>query len=168
MLSERVLRSLSLILRLSIIAGLSFLIGMSYGAEQRDCRPEWLLKTMDMTNNIPDRISIGQIHQFPGKVVIEGDYQISEFADSNSMLPTLDSGSNGIQIPVYPNTTLKRGDIISFKLEEKDYTIAHRITDIREDSKGIYYITKGDYQELPDPYRVRHDQVQRLMVGVIW
>jgi hypothetical protein len=145
-----------------------FYLGWYAGSDMKDCRPAWLDKTQDLTNNIPDMIPEQNIHIFPGKLVLEGDYQLSSFADSNSMLPVLDSGSSGIEVPVYADTILERGNIISYKLEGRNYTVVHRIIDIQEDAKGIYYTTQGDYLQEPDPYKVRQDQVQRLMIGVIW
>lgn len=164
MLPERVLRVGSII----FICILAFVVGYSIGSDFKDCRPVWLKKTSDMTNNIPDRVPLDNIHLFKNKVVIEGEYQLSEFSDTNSMLPTLDTGSNGITIPVYPDTLIKRGDIVSYIVDGNNYSIVHRIVDIREDAIGVYYVAQGDYLKEPDPVRIRHNQIQRITVGVVW
>ena len=127
----------------------------------------WLEKTTN-PKNIPDRISQTQIFTLPDKIIIEGDYQISEFVDSNSMLPTLDYGSNGIQVELTPDMELQVGDIISYDYYPGNYSIVHRIVDIKHDEKGIYYVTKGDNKDLADPIKVRRDQIRRVTVGVLW
>lgn len=130
-----------------------------------DYNQEWLAKT---GSNLPDRINIDHIKIFDGRIVIDGNYSLSKFKDSNSMLPVLDKGSNGIQVPVYEDTTIYIGDIISFRPAGTNYTIIHRVVDIGVDSKGKYYITKGDNNKKKDPYKVRHQEILRLTIGVIW
>ena len=118
--------------------------------------------------NIPDRVSLGQIFILPDKIIVEGNYHISEFEDSNSMLPTMDYGSNGIQIIVDESIELQIGDIISFTPRGTNITVVHRIVDEGQDEKGVFYITQGDNNPLPDQGKVRRDQIVRLTVGVLW
>ena len=146
---------------------INLIIGYRIGGLDNSCN-KWLDKTSDRSNNIPDWIDSNQIFVTPDKLIIEGKYVLSEFVDSNSMLPTLDYGSNGVHIIYDRDMKLEVGDIISYKYEKENYSIIHRIVDLGVDSKGNYYITQGDNREGPDPFKVREDQIERVMVGVIW
>jgi len=46
------------------------------------------------------------------------------------------------------------GDIISFRLPGIDTPICHRVIDIIETDEGLFFQTKGDANEEPDPYLV--------------
>jgi hypothetical protein len=127
----------------------------------------WLERTSD-PKNLPDRISENQISVFPYRLVIEGDYYISEYVNSDSMLPTLDYGSNGIQITVNDKTELYIGDIISYIPVGQNVTIVHRIIDEGIDEQGKYYITRGDNLITSDPFKIRRPQIKRVIVGVLW
>ncbi|NJD98567.1 signal peptidase I [Thermococcus sp. LS1] len=77
----------------------------------------------------------------------------------------------------YPSHDVHVGDIILYRIEigNSTYRILHRVIEINTDENGqIYYITKGDNRERPDPWVVYPDQVigKPLLVipkiGVIW
>ena len=68
---------------------------------------------------------------------------------SESMEPTLNKNDVVVVIKCDPST-LEKGDIITFKQDEK--TILHRIKEIIEyDKNNIKYITKGDRNPIADP-----------------
>lgn len=116
-----------------------------------------------------DRIKEEQIHVYPDKVVIDiKNARWAEFADTNSMDPYLDKGSNAIQIIPQSSGEIMAGDIISYNSEVYNAIIIHRVVEIGEDEEGIYYITKGDNNPKPDPERIRFNQVRRILVGIIY
>jgi signal peptidase len=126
--------------------------------------------TITGTNERPspsDWVKSNQIKIYNDRIVIEVPGAIyAEFADTNSMDPVLDAGTNGIEIiPESPNQ-IRVGDIIAYKSEYG--TIIHRVVDKGVDSKGIYFITKGDNNKNPDPEKVRFEQVERVLVALIY
>lgn len=75
---------------------------------------------------------------------------------SESMEPTLDINDVVIVQRCAPSE-LKEGDIITYKQEDR--TISHRILDITKEKETIKIKTKGDNNEIPDPYEVEVGQV---------
>ena len=117
----------------------------------------------------PDRIKEDQIHIYQDKVVIEiKNPRWAAFADTNSMDPFLDEGSNAIQIIPQNQEDIVVGDIVSYNSEISGDIIIHRVIEIREDEKGIYYTTKGDNNPNPDPEKIRFEQVKKQLVGIIY
>lgn len=118
-------------------------------------------------NSVPnDRLSQNDIEVYQDRIVIKlEDASISEYADTNSMLPVIDKGANGIRIQPKSEDDIKAGDIISF---ESEYgLIVHRVVEIGEDNEGKYFITKGDNNLLSDG-KVRFEQIRYLTVGVLY
>ncbi|ANF22491.1 signal peptidase I [Thermococcus piezophilus] len=93
---------------------------------------------------------------------------------TDSMKPNINPND---LVVTYPSHNVHIGDIILYNIEigNSTYRILHRVAEIRTDENGqIYYITKGDNRERPDPWVVYPDQVigKPLIVipkvGVIW
>lgn len=129
---------------------------------------DWLKYTTDEMKQISDRISPEQVQVYSDKIIIYGNYQWAEYANTDSMLPLLDYGSNGIYIEVGEETELRLGDVISFSVEGYDNPFIHRIVRIGVDDEGTYYKTKGDNLRVVDPFKVRKENIHRVMVGVLW
>lgn len=129
---------------------------------------DWLKYTMDKEKQIPDRIALNQIEVYKDKLILYGNYELAEYANTDSMLPILDYGSNGIYIDVTNETHLYLGDIVSFKVPGFERSFIHRIVRIGVDEQGTYYKTKGDNILTVDPFIIRQDQIERVMIGVIW
>jgi hypothetical protein len=91
----------------------------------------------------------------------------AKFADTKSMDPVFDQGNFAIQV-IPKIEQLQLGDIISYRPKNKDFLIIHRIIEMGEDEEGWYVITKGDNNPKPDPERVRADQVEKVVVGIIY
>ena len=89
------------------------------------------------------------------------------FVVSDSMEPAIPTYSLLIEKEYYEGESLLEGDIISFYPHvESSYSslrITHRIVEINDD--GI--ITKGDNNELPDPYILGCADVRAKVVGII-
>lgn len=130
----------------------------------------WLDLVKEKEKNIPDRVPSDFVQAYSNEVTILGDYVLTEYTDTNSMLPTLDKGSTGIQIELTDEMPLFVGDIISYYPpgSRSNHATAHRIVGIGQDMQGEYYITKGDNANTPDPYIIRRDAVTRVLVGIIY
>jgi signal peptidase I len=72
---------------------------------------------------------------------------------SGSMEPVYHVGGLSVFRPVDPST-VKVGDIISFKLPKINTPICHRVIDIVHEGDSIYFQTKGDANEDPDQDKV--------------
>ena len=122
---------------------------------------------------IPERDSPGdaikefEIHVYPNKVTIDVNQPIlASFADTNSMDPVLDAKHNAIEVVPRRESEVQVGDIVSYKT---DYgSIIHRIKEIGQDNDGWYAIFQGDNNPVPDPGRIRFDQIQRKIVAIIY
>ena len=90
---------------------------------------------------------------------------ISNYAPTGSMKPLFDEGANGIRIIPKSEGSIKVGDIVSFRKEDK--LIVHRVVDKGIDEKGVYFITRGDNNDLDDG-KIRFDEIEFITVGVIW
>ena len=114
-----------------------------------------------------DRISESQIIVLDDRVEMRVDNpKWATFADTNSMDPVLDTGSNAIQIePTHPQE-IKIGDIITYNLDGRH--IIHRVVDIQQDAQGHYYTVKGDNNAGPDPVKVRFEDIERVVVAIIY
>lgn len=115
----------------------------------------------------PNRINESNILVYPDRIIIYlSNATISNYVDSESMKPTLDSGANGIRVQPDGPSSLAVGDIITFKRGLE--LIVHRIIDIGIDEKGIYYVTKGDNNPVADDGKVRFEDIEYVTVGVLW
>ena len=91
---------------------------------------------------------------------ISKDYDFVYFNESptDSMYPTINKTSIAYFEKVTDKTELKKGDIINFKVPKRlGCTWVHRIIKIKEDNKGIYYITKGDNNWMFDIQKTRRE-----------
>jgi hypothetical protein len=91
---------------------------------------------------------------------------LAEFADTNSMDPLLDKGTNGIEIVPKSADDVNTGDIIAFKSSYG--TIIHRVIEKGFDEQGAYFITKGDNNKSADPDKIRFEQIELVLVALIY
>ena len=116
-----------------------------------------------------DWVKENQIHVYKDKIVIDLDGAVwSRFTDTNSMDPLFDAGSNGIEIIPQSVDQVEIGDIISYRSEYADGIIIHRVIDKREDEKGVYFIVKGDNNDNADPGKIRFEQIEGVLVGILY
>jgi len=118
-------------------------------------------------NSAPfDFVNENQIQIFDDKVVINVQgASIGKYAPTGSMLPVLDQGSNGIRIVPESESDIHVGDIISF--ESDNMLIIHRVVKIGKDNEGVYFITKGDNNNINDE-KIRFKDIKYITIGVIW
>lgn len=114
-----------------------------------------------------DRISQDQISVYKDRVVLDIENPSwAKFTDTNSMDPFIDAGANSIEIKPKSAADISTGDVISYYHGED--LIVHRVILVGEDSEGIFYIVKGDNNSRPDPEKVRFEQVNGILVAVIY
>ncbi len=92
----------------------------------------------------------------------------AKFTDTNSMDPILDEGANAIEIVPQSYEDISVGDIVSYSIPNVQGTIIHRVLETGFDSEGWYAITKGDNIKKPDPYKIRFENLKRVVVAVIY
>ncbi|HME87559.1 MAG TPA: signal peptidase I [Candidatus Nanoarchaeia archaeon] len=120
-------------------------------------------------NSPADHISEDQIKVYGDKVELDIQNAVwSRFANTNSMDPFLDDGSNGIEITPQSAEEIHIGDIISYQSTRSDGIIIHRVIKIDADENGTYFTVKGDNNSLQDPERVRFNQIKGILVGIIY
>jgi len=90
----------------------------------------------------------------------------AKFTDTNSMDPFIDEDSHAIEIIPDSPGKIQVGDVISYKTSYG--IIIHRVINKGEDNKGIYYLVQGDNNTIRDPFKVRFDEVQGVVVAVIY
>ena len=114
-----------------------------------------------------DRVSEEQIKVYDDRVILLlDDPQWSSFTDTNSMDPFLDDGVNAIEIkPRFPSE-IQRGDVVSYSSNEG--SIIHRVIDTGYDDQGIYYTLKGDNNPVADSENVRFNQIDGIVVAVVY
>ncbi len=114
-----------------------------------------------------DWIKQDQIQVFNDKVIlnIENSNWLY-FADTNSMDPFLDVGSNAIQITPESPESIAVGDIITYY--SGDDLIIHRVVEKNEDDVGFYFTAQGDNNSFTDPVKVRFEDVNGVVVAVIY
>lgn len=116
-----------------------------------------------------DRIQPEDIHIYKNQIVIDVDSAyISAFTDTNSMDPILDIEANAIQIVPKSVNDIFIGDIISYNTPFAENRIIHRVIRIGEDESGWYAITKGDNLGTEDPYKVRFENIKRIVIGILY
>ena len=136
----QVLLYLSIIITFSL-AVISLPDSISSGSPERNSPGDWIKEE--------------QITLSDNSVSVEiNGAAIAKFANTNSMDPIIDEYSSGIEIkPEYPQQ-IKKGDIIVYDKGE-DKNIIHRVVDIGSDEQGIYYLVKGDNNDVIDQVKVR-------------
>jgi len=120
-------------------------------------------------NSPSDWIKESQIHVYKDRIQLDiKDAVWSNFADTNSMDPFLDSNSNGIEIKPDSAEQVQVGDIISYRSDYANGIIIHRVIEKSQDEQGTYFKVKGDNNSLKDPGKIRFDQIEGVLVGIIY
>lgn len=84
-------------------------------------------------------------------------------ADTNSMLPTIDSGHYGLGINVSSMSNITVGDVVIYK-DLNNTPILHRVYNILNET---HIITKGDNNKILDE-PININQVEYKLVGIIY
>lgn len=129
----------------------------------------WLSGKAPEVYSPSDWVSESQIHVYSDSIKLDiKDAVWSNFADTNSMDPFLDANSNGIEIKPESAEKIQVGDIISYRSDYADGIIIHRIIEKSVDENGIYFKVKGDNNSLKDPGKIRFEQIEGVLIGIIY
>lgn len=90
------------------------------------------------------------------------------FTESKSMYPFISENVLALEVGPENKTELKIGDVVSYESKIFNTSIIHRIIQIGEDEEGWYAITKGDNNQINDPSKVRFEDIQGVLVGLIY
>jgi len=90
----------------------------------------------------------------------------SVFSNTSSMIPVINHNTNAIEIKPASIQDINIGDIISYNVSNQ--IVIHRVQDKGHDEQGYYLITKGDNNLVVDPEKVRFEQVQGIVVALIY
>lgn len=117
-----------------------------------------------------DHVNENQIEVYKDKVVLDvANVQWASFSDTNSMDPYFDTGANALQLIPESPSDIAVGDIVSYSPQGSPAKhVIHRVVYIATDNEGIYYIIKGDNNKVADPGKVRFDQIDRVLIGIIY
>jgi signal peptidase I len=112
-------------------------------------------------------IKENQIKVYDDKIIIEiENAEWAKFTNTNSMDPVIDVGANAIEIVPKSYKDIRNGDIISYEFSQD--IIIHRVIETGFDSNGWYARTKGDNLEHIDPYKIRFENIRRIVVAIIY
>jgi len=127
-----------------------------------------IIISSELNNTIGPRNRINQrdIIVNENNIVINKNVSIAKINSTGSMHPTLNLYSTAIQITPKSNNEIFVGDIVSYKKD--DESIIHRVIRVDSDDKGWYAITKGDNNEIEDEEKVRFEQIQKVLVGILY
>lgn len=116
-----------------------------------------------------DRLSESDIFVRKNKIeIISQDAKKWFIYDTNSMIPTIDSGATVLTEMPKNEEDVRLGDIIFFKPEGRELNIVHRVIEISSDERGTYYTTKGDNVKVVDPYKTRFSEISGVVIGIIY
>lgn len=118
----------------------------------------------------PDRITQDQIKVYSNQIILNvKDASWATFTPTGSMKPLFDEKSNALEVKPTSPSDIKLGDIIAYKQNNNSNDIIiHRVININQDSEGIYYTVKGDNNQTADPDKVRFEQIQGVVVAIIY
>jgi len=115
------------------------------------------------------RISREDIQVYGDRVVIYVNKAFTAgFSNSKSMYPFISEDAYALEIKPATKDELKPGDIIGFASASFNTTIIHRIVETGEDDNGWFAVTKGDNNPLPDPDKIRFDDIKGVLIGLIY
>jgi hypothetical protein len=112
------------------------------------------------------RISDNWINVQTNKVMVEiPGASVIRIADTNSMDPTLDAEATVLVVSPRSPDEIHVGDIIVYQVENN--LIIHRVIETGYDD-AWWSIVKGDNNPVPDPEKVRFEQVKGVVVGILY
>lgn len=149
---------------------LGIAVGMLFSSAQAwEDAPTALLGVVDAKDSPKDRIPEKAIGVYRDRVILDIQHaQWATFTDTHSMEPVIMAGANAIELVPKSADDIQVGDIVSYKSEYADGNIIHRVVYKGQDEKGIYFIMKGDNLPTSDPGRVRFEQMQRVVVAIVY
>jgi len=125
--------------------------------------------SLSVETNPFKRISKEDVKVYNDRVIIYINNAFpASFTESKSMYPFINEDVYALEEKPANSTELKVGDVIGFKSQTFNTSIIHRIIEIGNDENGWYVITKGDNNPAQDPDKVRFEDVEGVLVGLIY
>ncbi|MBW2988007.1 signal peptidase I [Candidatus Woesearchaeota archaeon] len=100
-------------------------------------------------------------------VLLVDSPQWSRIADTKSMEPVLTQGAHAIGVAPKSPEDIQVGDIVSY-IDPFNDTVIHRVVEIGVDENGWFAVTKGDANAYEDPFKVRFNQIKRVLVAIVY
>lgn len=114
-----------------------------------------------------DWVRKDKIKVYDDKVVLDiKSAEWSEFTDTHSMEPLLGTNANGIELKPASEAEVNIGDVVAYN--SSIGTVIHRVVKKDVDENGTYFILKGDNNEQEDSGKVRFEDIERVLIGVIY
>jgi len=118
------------------------------------------------SNNYSGWIDNSKIKVYDDKIVITiKNASISSYVPSRSMGLFIHDGVYGVKVKPESEEQISIGDIVSFRKNEE--IIVHRVVEKGKDSEGIYFITKGDSNNIIDG-KIRFKDIESVTVMLIY
>ncbi|HLD02490.1 MAG TPA: hypothetical protein VJC07_02205 [Candidatus Nanoarchaeia archaeon] len=114
-----------------------------------------------------DRLTKDNIQFYPNRVIIDfNGVSGTKYTNTNSMDPTLDEDTIGLEIPVTGDTKLKVGDIVAYEDSQSGNLFVHRIKKVI--SEGKLYIVGADNIKFFGNEIVSHDRIKYVSIGLLY
>ncbi len=116
-----------------------------------------------------EHIPIGDVKVYGNEVIINASGLMPALvADTNSMDPFVDSSAKLLVMKPKDERDIHLGDIVGYTCDQCGGVVLHRVVALGRDADGPFYTLKGDNNPEPDPGKIRFDQIQTVLVGVIY
>lgn len=93
---------------------------------------------------------------------------VRQVGTTGSMWPALQGGGFVIFVNVTNASELVPGDIIIINESVYGQEVVHRIIEVANDTDGMYFVTKGDNNSVPDNIHIRANEIIGRVVGVLY
>lgn len=116
-----------------------------------------------------DHVKDSQVRVLKYKVEIDlKNVEWWTIEDTNSMDPLIDIGTTALSVKPQSEKELQVGDVAFYHSLIAKKSIVHRIIIIDRDAQGWYSTFKGDNLKKPDPEDVRFQQIEGVLIGIIY
>jgi len=116
-----------------------------------------------------NRVSEDKIHVYDDKIVLDvKNASWASFTPTHSMEPLISDKSHGLEVKPKSPAEIKVGDVISYSSDFTTGLVIHRVVSTGFDENGWYAVLKGDNNSEQDPGKVRFEQVNGVLIGIIY
>lgn len=165
---------MGLVMALMVIIIISFKAGYDVRQNEEPMKYQlyqffdWEIDSEEQLFTPKDRIKESQITVGEDYVLLKIDNPIwSSYENTHSMLPTLSEGHNGLYVKPEGDWDLQVGDIVAY--ESGKEIIVHRIVNIEQNADGeLTFTLKGDNNPVVDPEKIKYEQIQRVLIGMLY
>ncbi|MGV8087123.1 MAG: hypothetical protein ACP5N1_05835 [Candidatus Woesearchaeota archaeon] len=142
----------------------------NYTQIELTCQKDYtLIINNEELENLPSRLLPNDIQVYDDRVIITiNNSSWAIFKNTSSMLPIINHNTKAIEIKPEKMSDINIGDIVSFVSTTDNEIVVHRVIGKERDSDGYYLITKGDNNQNVDIDKVRFEQVQGVVVMLVY